>query len=410
MRLRSIAVLSAAVGALAAGLVAVAQPPAETRDPNKQGYKPAFAGQTRAPNMTTDTKFEIKEVAKGIVSPFGVEFLPNGKFIVTERLAGQFRIIDKDGKVSEPIKNGVPEVAARGQGGLLDVVLDPNYATNQIIYWSYSEPQTDGTNNTAVAKGKLVDGAQPKIENIQVIYHQKPAMASPLHFGSRLVFAKDGTLFVTQGERSILPGRVQAQDLKSGLGKIVRINTDGSIPKDNPYVGNKDGALPEIWSYGHRNMQGAALNPATGALWTSEHGPRGGDEINVPQPGRNYGWPVVSYGVNYDGTPVGTGQQKAPGMEDPIHQWTPVIAASGMAFYTADAVPGWKGNLFSGGLVCRCVVRLELDGTRVTREERLFGELGQRIRDVRQGPDGALYLLTDEDRGELLRVVPAGRG
>src|SRR6218665_1115166 len=195
MRLRSIALMSAAVGAMAAGLVAVAQPPAESRDPNKGGYKPAFAGQTRAPNLTTDTKFEIKEVAKGIVSPFGVEFLPNGKFLVTERLAGQFRIIDKDGKVSAPIKDGVPEVFARGQGGLLDVVLDPNFATNQTIYWSYSEPKADGTNNTAVAKGKLVDGATPKIENVQVIYHQRPALNSPLHFGSRLVFAKDGTLF-----------------------------------------------------------------------------------------------------------------------------------------------------------------------------------------------------------------------
>jgi glucose/arabinose dehydrogenase len=228
-------------------------------------------------------------------------------------------------------------------------------------------------------------------------------VASRLHFGSRLVFDRAGNLFVTLGERSEPQFRVHAQDLDTHLGKVVRIRPDGSVPPDNPFVGRK-GALPEIWSYGHRNSQGAALHPVTGALWTNEHGPRGGDEINIPQPGKNYGWPVVSYGINYDGTPVGTGQQKAEGMEDPIYYWTPVIAASGMAFYTADAVPGWKGGLFVGGLVCKCAVRLELDGTRVTHEERLFRELGKRIRDVRQGPDGAVYLLTDESRGEILRV------
>jgi aldose sugar dehydrogenase len=409
MRLRSIALMSAAVGAMAAGLVAVAQPPAESRDPNKGGYKPAFAGQTRAPNLTTDTKFEIKEVAKGIVSPFGVEFLPNGKFLVTERLAGQFRIIDKDGKVSAPIKDGVPEVFARGQGGLLDVVLDPNFATNQTIYWSYSEPKADGTNNTAVAKGKLVDGATPKIENVQVIYHQRPALNSPLHFGSRLVFAKDGTLFVAQGERSILPGRVQAQDLKSGLGKIARIKTDGTIPADNPFVGNKDGALPEIWSYGHRNVQGAFLHPATGELWELEHGPQGGDEINIARKGKDYGWPTITYGVEYGAanTKIGGGVTQKAGMEQPLYYWDPVIAPGGLAYYDAGLFPKWKGSIFAAGLNSGYVARLTMDGEKVKGEERLqFSEKKERYRDIAVGPDGAIYVLTDGPEARLLKVVP----
>jgi len=408
MRMRSIALMSAAVGALAAGLVAIAQPPAETRDPNKAGYKPAFAGQTRAPALTTDTKFEVKEVARGIVSPFSVEFLPGGKYIISERLAGQFRIVDKDGKLSPPIKDGVPPVVARGQAGLLDIALDPNFATNQMIYWSYSEPQADGTNNTAVAKAKLVDGAQPKLENVQVIYHQRPSLNSALHYGSRLVFAKDGTLFVTQGERSILPGRMQAQDLKSGLGKIVRINTDGSIPKDNPFVGNKDGALPEIWSYGHRNVQGAFLHPATGELWELEHGPQGGDEINIARKGKDYGWPTITYGVEYGAanTKIGEGSQKA-GMEQPLYYWDPVIAPGGLTYYNADLFPKWKGNVFASGLNSDYVARLTMDGEKVKGEERLkFSDKKERYRDINVGPDGALYVLTDGPEARLLKVVP----
>ena len=409
MRLRSIALMSAAVGAMVVGLVAVAQPPAETREANKQGYKPAFAGQTRAPNMTTDTKFEIKEVAKGIVSPFGVEFLPNGKFLVTERLAGQFRVIDKDGKVSAPIKDGVPEVMARGQGGLLDVVLDPNFATNQMIYWSYSEPKADGTNNTAVAKGKLVDGATPKIENVQVIYHQRPSLNSPLHFGSRLVFAKDGTLFVAQGERSIMAGRMQAQDLKSGLGKIARIKTDGTIPADNPFVGNKDGALPEIWSYGHRNVQGAFLHPATGELWELEHGPQGGDEINIARKGKDYGWPTITYGVEYGAanTKIGGGVTQKAGMEQPLYYWDPVIAPGGLTYYDANLFPKWKGSIFAAGLNSGYVARLTMDGEKVKGEERLqFSDKKERYRDIAVGPDGAIYVLTDGPEARLLKVVP----
>ena len=408
MRFRTAAMISAAACAVGLGLVAVAQPPAETRDGNKSGYKPAFAGQTRAPALTTDTKYDVKEVAKGIVSPFSVEFLPGGKFLISERLAGQFRIVDKDGKVSPPIKDGVPAVVSRGQAGLLDIALDPNFATNQTIYWSYSEPQADGTNNTAVAKAKLVDGAQPKLENVKVIYHQRPALNSPLHYGSRLVFAKDGTLFVTQGERSIPAGRVQAQDLKSGLGKIVRINTDGTIPKDNPYVGNKDGALPEIWSYGHRNVQGAFLHPATGELWELEHGPQGGDEINIARKGKDYGWPTITYGVEYGAanTKIGEGAAKA-GMEQPLYYWDPVIAPGGLAYYNADLFPKWKGNIFAAGLNSDYVARLTMDGEKVKGEERIkFSDKKERYRDINVGPDGALYLLTDGPEARLLKVVP----
>ncbi|HYG90269.1 MAG TPA: PQQ-dependent sugar dehydrogenase [Azospirillum sp.] len=345
---------------------------------------------------------QMKTVAGGLDRPWGLAFLPDGAMLVTER-DGNLRLVSADGAVSQPL-DGVPQVDARGQGGLLDVAVDPNFGRNRLVYLSYSEPG-EGGNSTAVARGTLSDDARSLV-NVRVIFSQKPKVRSTLHFGSRFVFDRQGNLFVTLGERSLDQYRTQAQDLGSHLGKVVRIRPDGSVPPDNPFVG-RAGALPEIWSYGHRNVQGAALHPETGALWINEHGPRGGDEINIPQPGKNYGWPVVSYGVNYNGTPVGSGQQKAPGMEDPIYYWTPVIGASGMAFYTGDAFPGWKGSLFNGGLVADAVTRLELDGMRVTREERLFGELGKRIRDVRQGPDGALYLLTDESDGEILRVTPA---
>ncbi len=364
-------------------------------------------GETHAIDQVFRTEkatLRVTTVAGGLEHPWGMAFLPGGGMLVTEK-AGRLRLVSAAGALSEPLK-GVPRVDARGQGGLLDVALDPDFARNRFVYLSFSEPG-EGGNSTAVARGRLSDDARA-LTDVRVIFSQKPKVPSRMHFGSRLVFDRAGNLFVTLGERSEPQYRTRAQDLDSHFGKVVRIRPDGSVPPDNPFV-NRPGALPEIWSYGHRNSQGAALHPATGALWMNEHGPRGGDEINVPQPGKNYGWPVVTYGVNYDGTPVGTGRQKAEGMEDPIYQWTPVIAASGMAFYTADAVPGWKGSLFNGGLVCRCVVRLELDGTRVTHEERLFGELGTRIRDVGQGPDGALYLLTDDDRGEVLKVTAAGR-
>lgn len=408
MRPRLVFALTAAAAAVGLGVVAIAQPPVnEPRPNNNAGYGPAFPNQTRAPEIKSNVAYEVKEVATGLVSPWAVEFLPGGKFLITERVAGQFRIADKDGKLSPPIKDGVPKVHGVGQGGLLDVALDPNFASNQMIYWSYAEPNSDGTNNTAVASGKLVDGAQPKIENIKVIWHQTPALQSNLHFGSRLVFAKDGTLFVTLGERSVMPGRVQAQDLKSGLGKIVRINKDGSIPKDNPFVG-RDGTLPEIWSYGHRNVQGAFLHPATGELWELEHGPRGGDEINIARAGKDYGWPTITYGIEYTGGKIGGAITAKEGMEQPLYYWDPVIAPGGLTYYNADLFPAWKGSVFAAGLNPSFVARLTMDGEKVKGEERFnFSDRARdRYRDIGVGPDGALYLLTDGPEARLLKVVP----
>jgi glucose/arabinose dehydrogenase len=317
--------------------------------------------------------------------------------LVTER-PGRLRYVSADGKLSEPV-TGVPAVAAVNQGGLLDVALDPAFATNSTIYLSYAEPGEGEENGTAVARARL-DGMQ--LQDVSVIYRQQPKFASGHHFGSRLVFARDGTLFVTQGDRNKL--REAVQDLTTDIGKVVRIRTDGGIPADNPLVGRKD-ARPEIWSWGHRNIQGAALNPATGELWTHEHGPRGGDEINITRAGRNYGWPVITYGREYFGPAIGEGTAKA-GMEQPLHYWVPSIGPSGMAFHDGRAHPQWKGQLFVGALAAKQLVRLEVgDDGRVRREERLA--IGERVRDVREGPDGALYLLTDENPGRLLRVVPA---
>ncbi|MGE0238044.1 MAG: PQQ-dependent sugar dehydrogenase [Parvibaculaceae bacterium] len=347
-------------------------------------------------------KISVDRIAEGLSHPWAIDFLPDGNMIVTER-QGKMRIVTKAGGLGDPLK-GLPDVDAGGQGGLLDVALHPNFARNRLVYWSYSEKGRGG-NSTAVAHGRLSEDGTALVD-VKVIFAQKPKVPSRLHFGSRLVFDGKGNLFVTLGERSRERYRGQAQDLKSHLGKVVRLTEEGGVPSDNPFV-NKPDALPEIWSYGHRNPQAAAINPATGALWEIEHGPRGGDEINLPEPGKNYGWPIVSYGVNYSGTLVGSGKKEMPGMEPPIYQWTPVISPSGMSFYTADLFPQWKGNLFVGGLSARALVRLELDGNKVTHEERLLRELGLRIRDVAQGPDGALYVVTDEDEGEVFRISPA---
>lgn len=377
--------------------------PAETKKPEAPWQKPAFPGQTRAPAVTANVKFDVKTVTSGLEHPWSLAFLPDGRMLVTER-PGRLRVISPEGTKSAPIR-GLPKVDSRNQGGLLDVVLDPSYATNQLIYFSYSEPR-EGGNGTAVARARFLGD---RVENVDVIWRMKPTLDSTMHFGSRLVFARDGTLFITTGERSILEGRKQAQWLSSDFGKIVRINSDGTIPKDNPFVGKKD-ALPEIYSYGHRNIQAAALHPETGQLWEVEHGARGGDEINVIEKGKNYGWPTITYGIEYSGEKIGKGITQAPGMEQPIYYWDPVIAPSGMAFYTADLFPAWKGSLFVGGLAPKYVARLTLEGNRVTGEERLL-QGKARFRDVRVGPDGAIYLLTDEDNGELLKLVPAeGRG
>lgn len=344
---------------------------------------------------TKEAALKVETIAGGLQFPWGLAFLPDGRMLVTER-NGTLRIVSKDGKKSEPLK-GVPEVHVEQQGGLLDVALDPKFSENNLVYISYSEPGEGGA-GTAVARGKLADDA---VENVEVIFRQKPKVDRGLHFGSRLVFAPDGTLFVTLGERFKFD---PAQDLGTTLGKVARINPDGSVPKDNPFAG-QDGKLPEIYSYGHRNPQGAAINPATGKLWEIEFGPLGGDELNIVEPGKNYGWPLVSWGKHYDGKEIPNPPTK-PELTDAIKHWTPVISPSGMTFYTADAIPGWKGNLLIAGLTSQGIVRLTLDGDKVVGEEWIG--LGDRIRNVAQGPDGAVYALTDKSGGEILRISPDG--
>jgi len=370
---------------------------------NAPGQRPAFAGQIHAPEARSNVAFTTVTIAEGLENPWGLAFLPDGRMLVTER-AGRLRIIAPDGQVS-PAVEGLPPVMVKGQGGLLGIALDPHYATNGWIYWSYSEPQADGANNTAVARGRLADGVTPRVEQVQVIFRQQPSLDSALHFGGRLVFAPDGTLFITLGERSITPGRMQAQKLDSLLGKIVRVNPDGSVPKDNPFVG-KAGVRPEIWSYGHRNVQAAAINPATGELWEMEHGARGGDELNIPRKGKDYGWPTIAYGIEYNGNIITGGITAQKGMEQPLYYWDPVIGPSGMTFYTGALFPAWKGSLFVGGLRGMALVRLALKGERVVGEERLLLDQRERIRDVVQGPDGALYLLTDDPKGRLFKILP----
>lgn len=339
-------------------------------------------------------ELEVTTVVEGLEHPWGLAFLPDGRQLVTER-PGRLRIVGTDGSLSEPL-TGLPEVYARGQGGLLDVALDPDFAKTPWVYFSFSEPG-EGGGGTAVGRGRL---GEKGLEAVEVIFRQEPKLDAGQHFGSRLVFDRQGRLYVTSGDRGNWDN---VQRLDRGQGKIFRIERDGGIPADNPFVATKD-ANPAIWSYGHRNPQGAALNPQTGELWQTEHGAKGGDELNIARAGLNYGWPVITLGVNYNGQPIGSGRADAPDMEQPIHHWTPSIAPSGLAFYTADRFPAWKGNLFVGALAFMRVVRLELDGDKVVSEEALLVDLGERIRDVRVGPDGYLYLLTDAANGKLLRV------
>ena len=351
--------------------------------------------QSSAGNLKVDT------VAGGLVHPWSLAFLPDGRMLVTER-PGRMRIVTRGGELSRPL-SGVPRVFASGQGGLLDVALDRGFAQNHTIYFSYAEP-FDGGGRTALARARLEAGDNPRLTDVKVIYRQQGPASSGNHFGGRIVQGADGNLFLTNGEH--FADRDMAQTLDNDLGKIVRITPDGEAPKDNPFAG-KAGARPEIWSYGHRNPQGLALNPADGTLWEQEHGAKGGDEINLIKPGNNYGWPKVSFGVNYDGSPVGTGKARMQGVTDPLWHWTPSIAPSGMTFYSGDLFPQWKGSLFNGALKFQLLSRLTLDGDKVVKEERLLQGLHERIRDVRQGPDGALYLLTDNNAGRILRLAPA---
>ena len=342
----------------------------------------------------------VETIARGLVNPWSLAFLPDDRMLVSER-PGRLRLVSRDGHLSPPLEN-VPKVFAHEQGGLFDVIIDRNFARNQTIYFSYAEP-FDGGGRTAVARARL-DNKMPRLVDVKVIYRQEGPPSSGNHYGGRIVQANDGNLFVTNGEH--FTDRDMAQTFDNDLGKIVHVTPDGAPVSDNPFVG-KPGARPEIWSYGHRNPQGLAINPQDGTLWQQEHGPMGGDEINLIAPGRNYGWPLVSHGLNYDGTPVGTGRATMSGVEDPLWHWTPSIAPSGMAFYTGNMFPGWKGSLFNGALKSHELVRLELKGDKVVGEERLLQELHERIRDVRQGPDGALYLLTDNSLGRILRVALA---
>ena len=342
---------------------------------------------------------DVQTIAKGLEHPWSLAFLPDKRMLVTER-PGRLRVVGPDGRVSEPL-TGVPQVYASGQGGLLDVALSPTFDQDRLVYLSFAESGEGGV-GTAVARGRL---GERGLENTQVIWRQQPKVGGSNHWGSRIVFRPDGTLFVTLGERFNYSER--AQDLSATLGKVVRINPDGSAPRDNPFV-NRAGALPEIWSYGHRNVQAAALDPETGQLWTVEHGARGGDELNHPEAGKNYGWPVISYGTHYSFLKIGEGTAK-PGMEQPVYYWDPVIAPSGMVIYTGDLFSGWKNNILIGSLTPGGLVRLVMKDGKVAQEERYLGDLRERIRDVRQASDGSLYLLTDARNGQIFRVTPAAK-
>jgi glucose/arabinose dehydrogenase len=341
---------------------------------------------------------EVTTITSGLRSPWAVAFLPDGRYLVTER-AGTMRIVEADGTLGASLA-GVPAVYANNQGGLLDVVLDPDFRSNRTIYFSYASPGKDGA-HTAIASARLEPGT---LANLRVLFRQTPGHDSGAHFGSRIVIGRDGFLYATIGERGDY--RERAQQLDKTYGKVIRIGRDGSIPGDNPFIGRKD-ANPAVWSYGHRNPQGLALNPFTGELFEHEHGPKGGDEINVIRKGANYGWPVITYGREYYGPKIGEGTAK-PGMEQPLHYWDPSIAPSGMAFLSKDAAGAWKGHLFVGALKFTLVARLELKDGKVVHEERLLADQGDRVRDVREGPDGALYVLT-ESRGRLLRLQPPAR-
>jgi len=363
---------------------------------------PTLASAQEAQRLKTQkAEVTVETVARGLENPWGLAFLPDGRMLVTER-PGRLRVVAANGQLSEPLNLGALRIAARGQGGLLDIALDPAFAQNRLVYMTYAEDRGEGRAGTSIAKARL-NQAGTGLENVQVIFRQEPAHTGRNHFGSRIVFDREGHMYVALGDRFDL--REQAQNLANHIGKVIRITTDGKPAPGNPFL-EREGARPEIWSMGHRNVQSAALNPQSGALWTVEHGARGGDEVNIPQRGRNYGWPVITYGVDYSGAKIGEGTAK-PGLEQPAYYWDPSIAPSGMAFYTGDKFPAWRGSILVGALSGKLVSRLETNGDQVTGEERMLQQLGERIRDVRQGPDGFVYLLTDASQGRLIRLKPA---
>lgn len=379
--------------------------PVQMREPEAPWQKPAFPGQTDACEVRSNVDFDVTVIATGLEHPWAVEPLPDGDLIVTER-PGRMRIVTASGTVGPPI-SGLPEVFARGQGGLLDVALSPDFARDRTIFWSYSEPRTGG-NGTAVARGVLTADGR-RVDDVQVILRAMPTYNGQAHFGSRLAFGPDGMLYITTGDRSDASMRHHAQNLDNHLGKVLRIAPDGSVPEDNPFVG-RDGAVPETWSLGHRNVQGASFDPQ-GRLWIVEHGTRGGDELNLIERGGNYGWPVVAYGVEYMGGEIEGSETQRPGEGyiQPVYYWDPVIAPSSAQWYTGREFPDWNGSLFIGALREMRLVRVEIEGDRVTGEEHLLIDRGQRIGDVRQGPDGALYIVTDHPDGELWRMSATNR-
>ena len=387
-------VIICSVLAMGSGLLR-AQQPVETKPPNSD-YKPAFTGQTRVKSVRTTTPYKVEKIAEKLGAPFAIVAMPDGRLMVTLK-KGYMEIHDANGKLVRKIE-GFPPIDLVGQGGLLDVAFDPAYASNHMIYWTYSEKYSSG-NCTAVAKGKLNEAAG-KVENVSVIFRALPALESQLHFGSRLLFDKSGNLFVSAGERSIIPGRMQAQKLDAGLGKVFRITTDGKPAAANPFLNTK-GAIPQIYSYGHRNPQGLDINPATGDLWEAEFGPRGGDEINLIRAGKDYGWPTITYGIEYSGDKIGEAIQQKTGMEQPVYYWDPVVSPSGICFYKGNSIPEWKNNLFIACLSGLHVARLIISNNKVVGEERLLADKNERFRDITYA-NGMLYTITDN--GNVYRI------
>ncbi|WP_231427334.1 PQQ-dependent sugar dehydrogenase [Pedobacter sp. Leaf250] len=372
------------------------QNPVETEKPTAD-YKPAFAGQTRIAGVKTSTPLDISIINGKLENPWAISVLPNGGFLITQK-QGTMVILDASGKLTKKIE-GLPKVDASGQGGLLDVTLDPDFAKNRMVYWAYSEPQAKGV-LLAIAKGKL-SASETKIENQTIIYRATPAHTGKLQYGSRIVFDKNGNLFVSTGERSDREIRIQAQQLNSSLGKILHLTKDGKAVSNGRFAGKAD-AKPEIYAYGLRNPDGLAINPQTGDLWEAEFGPRGGDEVNLIKPGKNYGWPVITYGIEYSGKAVGDGIQQKEGMEQPVYYWNPVISPGSIAFYNSNVIPEWKGNLFVGGLSGSHIIRLVIKDNKVVGEERLLTGKGERFRDLVE-KDGAFYAVTDN--GNLYKIA-----